>query len=288
MLKRYSLFLTVVAIACGSMIVKQFTNTSIDHIAHIYPHEKPFVVVIPSFNNKQWYAKNLDILWQQNYHNFRVIYIDDCSQDGTGDLVAEYIRTHPAPFPVQFIRNEQRRGALANIYNAVHSCKDYEIVITYDGDDRLAHANVLPTLNQAYIDEPILMTYGQYVTLHRSGIGICRDIPPVVVKNNLYRKYPWVTSHLRSFYAGLFKKINKEDLMINGDFFAVTWDQAFMFPMLEMAAGRYKFIQDILYVYNDENPINDWKVRLPLMQQCERIIHARPAYQPLPATYTCT
>src|SRR3989304_6153185 len=46
-------------------------------------NEKPIVVVIPSYNNKQWYQKNLDSVLTQNYHNFRIIFIDDASPDGT-------------------------------------------------------------------------------------------------------------------------------------------------------------------------------------------------------------
>ena len=34
-----------------------------------------------------------------------------------------------------------------------------------------------------------------------------------------------------------------------------------MFPMLEMAGNRQEFIKDLLYVYNDENPISDHKIR---------------------------
>ena len=34
-----------------------------------------------------------------------------------------------------------------------------------------------------------------------------------------------------------------------------------MFPMLEMAGNRQEFVKDILYVYNDKNPISDHKIR---------------------------
>ena len=34
-----------------------------------------------------------------------------------------------------------------------------------------------------------------------------------------------------------------------------------MFPMLEMAGNRQEFIKDLVYVYNDQNPISDHKIR---------------------------
>ena len=34
-----------------------------------------------------------------------------------------------------------------------------------------------------------------------------------------------------------------------------------MFPMLEMAGNRQEFMDQVLYVYNDKNPISDHKIR---------------------------
>ena len=34
-----------------------------------------------------------------------------------------------------------------------------------------------------------------------------------------------------------------------------------MFPMLEMAGNRQQFVKDALYVYNDQNPISNHKIR---------------------------
>jgi hypothetical protein len=108
-------------------------------------------------------------------------------------------------------------------------------------------------------------------------------MPEQVVQARSYRSQHWFTSHLRTFYAGLFKKVKKEDLMFEGEFFSVTWDQAFLFPMLEMADGRIKFIDQILYIYNQANPLNDFKQHLRKQLCCERVIRARPKYEPLDA-----
>ena len=63
--------------------------------------------------------------------------------------------------------------------------------------------------------------------------------------------------HLRTFYAGLFKKIKLGDFLFQGQFFQAACDTAFMFPMLEMAGNKAVHIQDILYVYNQANPKNN-------------------------------
>lgn len=249
--------------------------------------EKPMVVVIPSYNNAQWYKGNLDSVCFQNYTNYRIIYVDDCSIDGTGDLVQSYIDRHTLHDKVTLIRNETNRGALYNLYTHIHQCADHEIIITLDGDDRLKHNDVLQGVNVAYQNGDVWLTYGQYETYPDGERGICRPIAPQVVSTKSYRKHEWVTSHMRTFYAGLFKLVKRDDLMHEGELFRVTWDLAFMLPMLEMANGKFSFIPDILYVYNKATPLNDFKLRLNEQIACEHIIRNKPMYAPV-ETYIAT
>lgn len=248
-------------------------------VQYLHAHgEKPIVVVIPSFNNKDWYQINLDSILKQDYGNYRVMYIDDNSPDGTGDLVEKYLAQHDVQHRVTLIKNSTRRLALANLYNAIHSCDDRAIIVTIDGDDWLKDKHVLTKINEAYKDPNVWLTWGQYEMDPPEYPGICRDIPGQVIAHNAYRQYTWVTSHLRTFYAGLFKKIKKEDLMYQGEFFPVTWDMAFMLPMLEMAGGKFKFISDVLYVYNCNNQLNDFKNRLQEQLYLNQYIRNKQKY----------
>ena len=55
--------------------------------------------------------------------------------------------------------------------------------------------------------------------------------------------------------------MTKDDLSDeDGNFYRYAYDQALMFPMMEMACERIRFVSDILYIYNDENPMNVHKV----------------------------
>ena len=219
--------------------------------------EKPVVIVIPSYNNASYYERNLCSVFEQGYENFRVIYVDDASIDGTYDLVRDYIQDNQFQARVTLVRNDQNRGALYNLYHAIHTCDDDEIIATLDGDDWFAHPDVLKTLNDAYSDDDVWLTFGQYHVYPWDIAGHCAEFPQDVIENNAYRKYHWQSSHLRTYYAGLFKQIRLEDLMHNKEFFPTTLDLATMFPMLEMAGGRHKFIAEVLYIYNRETPLND-------------------------------
>jgi glycosyltransferase involved in cell wall biosynthesis len=242
---------------------------------------KHFVVVIASYNNKNWYKKNLDSVFMQTYKNYDVIYVDDCSSDRTGDLVEQYVKEQRQEQHVTVIKNKEHKGAMANYYGAVNSCDDASIIVQLDGDDWLAYDQVLHLLNKVYSDSNVWLTYGQFKKYPSGKKGFCKEVPSKIIEANEFRSYKWVTSALRTFYAGLFKLIKKEDLLIDGEFFPMTHDLAIMFPMLEMAGSRIKFIPDVLYIYNRANCINDNKVNGGLQKELDRFIRAKEKYMPL-------
>lgn len=250
-------------------------------LGNAYATDKYLVVIIPSYNNAQWYQRNLDMLLAQNMHfcNWHALYIDDCSSDGTADLVAAYIEQHQAQNKIFLQRNHQRMGALANLYYATHDCPDEVIIVTYDGDDWFKDEFVLAYINQVYQNPDVWLTYGQYEEYPSGARGICLPFPDWVHEQHAYRDVTWVSSHLRTFYAWLFKHIKKEDLLWEGEFFPMTWDLAIMFPMLEMAKEHAHYLDRILYVYNIQNPLNDFKKDLNLMYKLHWYIRGKNKYE---------
>lgn len=241
--------------------------------------QKPFVIVIPSYNNAFWCERNLRSVFEQKYDNYRVIYIDDCSTDGTADKAQEFVERSGQAYRVTFLRNLSNRGAMANYYHGIRLCADNEIVIALDGDDWLAHEGVLTRLNEIYADPDVWMTYGssvEYPSYRKSGWA--RLLPDRVIKNNSFREYKWSTSHLKSFYAGLFRGIRLQDLLIDGKFYDTASDLAYMFPLLEMAGKHSRFVKDVLYVYNRSSPLNDDKLRWDRQQQLEKHIRGLAVY----------
>lgn len=240
---------------------------------------KPIVVLTTSYNNQKWALKNVDSILQQDYENYRVVYVDDASTDGTADLVEKGVQEHPKKVPFTLIRNSERKGALANIYYAIHDhCRNEEIVVSLDGDDWFYDNQVLKKIDAIYSSSDVWLTHGAMIEYPNNGTGWSIPIPEEIVQANAFRQYR-CPSHLRTFYAWLFKKIKLEDLQYEGQFFKMTWDQAIMFPMCEMAGKRHYFIKELTYVYNMANPINDNKVDPQLQNNLEAIIRAMPPYQ---------
>lgn len=234
---------------------------------------------MPSYKNKDWYQKNLTSVLSQSYSNWRAVYTDDNSPDNTGSLVEKFLKQKDIKNKFTLIKNTKRVGAMENIYNMSHSCNDSEILIHLDGDDWLPHSNVLDRLNEEYNKPNVWMTYGQYQSYPDNRIGCAKKIPDHILSSGSVRDYDWCASHMRTYYAWLFKLVKKEDFMVNGKFIEMTSDLGTMFPMLEMSRENASFIPDIMYIYNYSNPINDAKTNGQLQMSLEKIIREKSKYK---------
>lgn len=246
-----------------------------------YGEEKSIIVLITSYNNVRWVEENVISVLHQDYTRYRVIYIDDASTDSTVDRVEDLVKRDEKKRDFTLVRNLERKGALANIYYAIHNlCEDDAIIVSLDGDDWFYDDQVLKKIHAAYSENEVWITHGTFIEYPSESTNWSVPVPSHIVIHNQFRTYR-CPSHLRTFYSWLFKKIRLEDLLYHGEFFSMTWDQAMMFPMMEMAAERHSFISSILYVYNMTNPINDNKVNAQLQRDFEAFIRAKPPYKRL-------
>lgn len=244
--------------------------------------DKAFVIVTASYKNAEWYKRNLDSLFNQKYTNYRIIYIDDASPDNTGKLVQDYIIACGMQDKVTLICNEVRAGCpLANIDKATHMCKPDEIIVIVDGDDWLTHDNVLNRLNEIYQNPDVWCTYGQFIWFPFEIEGFAFATSEETIATNGIRSAAWNLTHLRTYYAGLYHKIAKEDLLYEGRFYPMAGDLAIMYPIAEMAGRHAWFMSDVAYYYNAENGLNENKVNIDLQGKCGYHILCKEPYQPL-------
>lgn len=249
--------------------------------------EQRIVVVAASYNNARWYRKHLNSIFNQRYQNWFLIYIDDASNDGTGELVSAYIKQADQQDRCMLMRNEKRLGSpLANQCRAISLCDPHDIIVIVDGDDFLAHSGVFKYINNVYQDPDVWLTYGQFAEWPNGAKGFCCPFPQEVVENNTFRKWPHLPSHLRTFRSALFMKIDLEDLMYEGKIFTMAGDLAAMMPMIEMAScGHFRFISEVLLLYNNVNPLSEHHVSRAYQKKMDEVIRSRPVYRPLENLY---
>ena len=248
--------------------------------------EKKFVIVITSFDNRDWLIKNLGTVFDQEYSNYRVIYVDDCSTDGTAELVEHFIIARGQMHRCTLIKNTTRKRALANLYAALMLCEPDEIVFNYDGDDWFADNQVFSFINNVYQDPNVWITYGQFINWPTGDLGYCKEVTPDIVEKQLYRQKWWKPGQLRTFYAWLFHQIKLKDLIFEGpyfegQFFPANADLAVYYPMMEMAGQHYKFIPDIIYIRNVQTPLNDFKANKDVQILGSKILRAKQKYAKL-------
>lgn len=69
-------------------------------------------VVLPNFNHELYLAAALDALLSQDCAADEIIVVDDCSSDGSRDIVARYAVTNPS---IRLFVNEKNQGAIASL-----------------------------------------------------------------------------------------------------------------------------------------------------------------------------
>ena len=234
-------------------------------------------VITPFYNPGEFLETCVNTLMSQKYENFKVLFVDDCSTDGSFDKLP-----HDNEKAI-VIKNEIRKTALENIHNAIiNHCEPDDIVILIDGDDWLPNKNVLSYVNNFYNQNDCWIMYGQSQwTDGRRGFASAYSAEEF--KN--IRKSPFRVSHLRTFRAGLYQKIKEQDSEFScmkdssGGFYKMTYDVAIMFPILEMAGvEKVAFNDTILYIYNRNNPISDDKVNQQLQWDIHAEISKKPAF----------
>ena len=244
------------------------------------PNSHQFKIVVPFYNAEKWIHKCIQSLQQQRYRQFECLLIDDLSTDGTSALVKQLIEKD-ARFKLK--ENTEKKYALQNIVEGIAAmeCQPEDVIILLDGDDWLSSTHTLSHLATSYKDS--LMTYGSYV-FHPHGFRGPEpsEYSPDVIDNNAFRQDKWRASHLRTFKYKLWEHLKLEDLKDKeGNYYQMTYDQAIMLPLLELAGAKSQFIPEVLHVYNKENPLNVDKIKAQKQTAIAQEIRSKVPYERL-------
>jgi hypothetical protein len=110
-------------------------------------------------------------------------------------------------------------------------------------------------------------------------VGYSRPFPERIIKENTYRKYPFVTSHLRAFYTQLFLNVKEEDLRDEkGEYLRAANDVAICIPVLEQAHRRVGYVPEMTYLYNSNTGLNNHALRLKEQRNNDKKLRTRKRY----------
>jgi glycosyltransferase involved in cell wall biosynthesis len=215
----------------------------------LYPLEdRSFVLVMIGRNNGAYLESLFNSVFSQKYENFRVVYVDDASDDGSFQLASDLILNRSCLVKAEMIQNEKPLGILASLEKAVEGCFEDEIVVVVPTNGKLAHEWVLQRYNQYYANGDLWLTYGQYRYYPTYQMGKSKPYSAEEIDYKGFRSLDFRAFHLQSFYAALFKKIDRSDFLYEGQYVPVATEMAYMLPMMEMAAKHMQYIGDTLYL----------------------------------------
>lgn len=102
--------------------------------------QKPLVsVVIPLYNAGTYICETLRSILSQDYPNLEVIVVDDCSSDGSFEVVAEFIRDQNEA-RIQLTKNDKNLGPEGNWNNALELAKGFYVKLVCSDDTLEPHA----------------------------------------------------------------------------------------------------------------------------------------------------
>lgn len=236
------------------------------------------VIVTTLYNCENYIEKCLGSIIGQSFTDFKCYITNDLSTDNSIKLAKSMIEDDDRFIIINNKEKLYQPGNYDQVIRNNSDISDDEIIVEVDGDDWLPNSNVLTKVNEIYSNKDIWITNGSFI-YSNGNIGFSSKQK---IDNNL-RKNQMTCSHLRTWKAFLWRNIKQDDLKDeNSVYWKVTGDLSFMFPMLEMATDEhYYFVDDIMYVYNEENPINDHKVDLTMVNTVAMKIRLKKPYDKL-------
>ena len=187
------------------------------------------------------------VAWQTHPH-IHVLFVDDCSDDGTATTARALLAEHFANRHT-FVRNPEPWGKARNAHVHLRAAlPDGDFVAILDADDQLIRASVIAEMAANYAaGHDVVWTNFE---TDAGGIGANGPLDPLLPP----RVQGWRTSHFFSFRAALFANVPEGHLRDDrGEWFAAACDFAIAFPVLDQTR-RYKYMPVRAYRYTASNP----------------------------------
>lgn len=236
------------------------------------------IIITTLYNAEKYIEKCLYSIMGQKFTDFTCYITDDLSTDKSVDIVKSVIKGDDRFILIENKTKMYQPGNYDQVIRHNTKILDDDIIVEVDGDDWLPDSSTLGRIHNVYSDPKIWIANGSF-KYHDGRPGFSSRQQNL---DNL-RNVRFTASHIRTWRAFLWRNIKESDLKDEtGCYWKVTGDLSFMYPMLEMSGEEhYTFMEDINYVYNESNPINDHKVDLKLVNDIAVKIRNKKKYEKL-------
>ncbi len=236
------------------------------------------VILTTLYNSQDYIEKCIYSIKNQTFKDFKCYITDDMSTDNSVNIVKKTISNDDRFI---LIENKQKYYQPGNYDQVIRNnplIDDNEICVEVDGDDWLPDSKTLERINSVYSNDNVWIANGRFKYSSGSDGFSQKQTNFESIRNQRF-----TASHIRTWRAFLWRNIDILDLKDEeGVYWKMTGDLSFMYPMIEMAGEEhYVFMEDINYIYNEQNPINDHKVDLSLVNEIAVKIRNKSPYKKL-------
>jgi glycosyltransferase involved in cell wall biosynthesis len=233
------------------------------------------IIVTTLYNAEKYIERCLFTIKIQTFKDFKCYITDDLSTDNSVELVKKFIKDDDRFILIENTEKLYQPGNYDQVIRNNPNINDDDVIVEIDGDDWLPDSDTLNRINKIYSNKNVWIANGSFkYSTGAPGFSSKQEI------TNDLRNIRFTASHIRTWRAFLWRKIKEEDLKDEtGTYWSVTGDLSFMYPMLEMSGEEhYRFMEEINYVYNEENPINDHKINMNSVNKIVNIIRQKKPY----------
>jgi glycosyltransferase involved in cell wall biosynthesis len=237
------------------------------------------VILTGFYNAEKYIERSILSIMGQTYKDFTCYITHDMSTDSSVQKIKDLIKDDKRFILIdEYDKKLYQAGNFDRTIRNNPNISDNELLIEVDGDDWLPDSKVFERINNVYEDPNVWIANGSF----KYSNGQPGFSSPQTNFDNL-RQNRFTASHIRTWRAFLWRNIKEEDLRDeNGNYWQWSGDLCFMYPMLEMSGSEhYRFMPEINYVYNGENPINEHKVDMTMVNDHATKIRNKTPYQKL-------
>jgi len=234
---------------------RRFNNIEDRKLYKSYGEQRRIVVISPFRNADAYIQNHVRSIAQQDYDNYLHILIDDKSDNriNFNEMFSDLSDDIKSKIIVR--QNDIRKGAVQNQLNAINDfVKEDDIVMLLDGDDWLINNNTIFHYYNDLYDQGHDFTYGSMWSL-------ADNIPLIAQDWKDGNSYPWKIpyTHLRTMTGSIAKRVLKENYIVDGEWMMSGADNPLFRETISYANNPIA-VKEIMVIYNDVNPLNDYKI----------------------------
>lgn len=217
---------------------------------HNYDNLPLVSIIIPTYNRKDMLRRAIDQALKQDYPNIEVIITDNCSSDGTHELIK---KEYENISNLKYNRNDTNLGPVLNVRNALFNLAKGEYCIITSDDDFLIDSTYI-TKAVAFLEQNknLAFAYAGYYynnLISKKVYRISHNKNEIINGKDLFmniltEKYPYMPN----INTVIFRKEKAIDAnILNGNPKQMGWD---LFVVLRLLLeGDAVFINDIVLSY---------------------------------------